>query len=167
MLAARDRNPGFGIIETILPAGLMTYRPLMIGLDIAFALAVALLFSAPHILNTNTLADNQASISKKSGGSSRPKSADADVETYMLHAASYDWARTSRKKVEKFLDDMQRCAGVPLQITTNSEYKFFNPVKKWFISAGPFKENEANIAKKKLISCGATDLKIKEAEVEE
>ena len=109
--------------------------------------------------NSKAIAGRKTSLLSISNGT--------DADYYVLHAATYDWGTMSKNKVMKKLQELQKCSGIKLKLTTNSDYKFMTPTKRWLITAGPYPENQATVLKDKLISCGATDLKIKEAEIDQ
>ncbi len=167
IFTAMDRDGEFNFFESSRKPGLMTNSYVFLGLNVALALFAIALVGAPYY--ATIFKDKAKSVSdraKSTNGVSVSRG-NAQVEpSFMVYAASYDWTTTSRKKIQKTLEDIQTCSGVDLKIITNSDYKFFSPVKKWLIAAGPFMEKEANIAKKKLVSCGATGASIKELEIE-
>lgn len=158
----------FNIIESSEPSPLWTSKPINAGVNIIVALTASTLLVAPHLASKITDEHTLARAGKnESARTSRDRVDEPEEMQYILHAASYNYATTSRKKVEKSLVEIQKCSGVQLQITTNSNFKFISPIKKWLITAGPFPESKANDVMKKLVSCGTIDATLVEAEIEQ
>lgn len=167
IFTAMDRDGEFNFFESPRKPGIMTNSYVFSGVNVVLALFAIALIGSPYY--ASIFKDNAKTFSdrgKAANGLSRSTGNEQVEPNFMVYAASYDWTSTSKKKIQKTLEDIQKCSGVSLKITTNSDYKFFSPVKKWLITAGPFIEKEANITKKKLVSCGAIDASIKELEVE-
>jgi hypothetical protein len=157
-------NPGISLSRRIAPPRLLISGPVIAGLNFMLALLASVSLALPYLAEHNQRA---YASQKKSPVLLRTISNEVESDYFLLHAATYDWGTTSKNKVMKKLQDLQKCSGITLKLTTNSEYKFLTPTKKWLITAGPYPEYQANVLKDKLISCGASDLKVKEAEIEE
>jgi len=158
-------NPGLNISRRVAPPRFLISGSIVNGLNIVmFFLATAAL-ALPY------LAEN----SQKAGVRHRnpyllieSSSNELEADKFMLYAASYDWGTNKRNKVKKILDQLQKCSGIALQITTNLDYKFLTPpTKRWSITAGPYSKDQALALREKLISCGASDSEIKEEENDE
>lgn len=157
-------NPGLSMTRRVAPPKLMIAAPIINGLNLVLVLLTTAAVGLPYLAEDT----EQASVSqKKSSHLLRAISNELEADYYLLHAATYDWGTTSKNKVMKKLLELQKCSGITLKLTTNSDYKFLTPTKKWLITAGPYPETQANVLKDKLIICGATDLKVKEAEIEQ